>query len=129
MRTRLAPPGSATRRAVAAASGEEIGFVQAEVREGLLDLRWIELMPEHRGWGHGSEAVRLLETEAAGSGAALARVDVPSGNGLALYFWLRLGYRPVVASDRLRHSEDRPPSRGYAGTDGMRMVRELKGGP
>ena len=101
MRTGL---GDATgdRRAIVDADGEEIGYLESAVRDGWLEVRWIELAEGRRGWGHGSEAVRLLEAQA---GVSQVRVGVPVGNGLALYFWLRLGYRPEepagVASDTM----------------------------
>jgi len=34
-------------------------------------------------------------------GVEHVRVAVPADVGLALYFWLRLGYRPIAAGDRL----------------------------
>lgn len=33
--------------------------------------------------------------------ASHIRAAVPAGVGLALYFWLRLGYRPIVSGERL----------------------------
>jgi GNAT superfamily N-acetyltransferase len=59
---------------------------------GWLSVGFIALAAAQRGWGYGSEAVRLVEAEAK---AARFRADVDAGNGLALYFWLRLGYRPA----------------------------------
>ena len=59
---------------------------------GWLSVGFIALAAGRRGWGYGSEAVRLLEGEAKAK-RFLARVD--ERNGLGLYFWLRLGYRPA----------------------------------
>jgi GNAT superfamily N-acetyltransferase len=80
-------------------SGEEIGWIEAAESGGWLEIGWIELAAEQRGWGHGSEAVRLIEERAAERDVRRARALVPVGNGLALYFWLRLGYRPEGAQD------------------------------
>jgi len=45
-------------------------------------------------------AVALLEAHLRGE-ASHIRAAVPLEVGLALYFWLRLGYRPVVSGERL----------------------------
>ena len=80
--------------------GQAIGFV--EYRAGhpandWLTIEDIELEKGYRGWGYGSEAVRLLEEMAVERGlGARFRADVDVKNGLALYFWLRLGYRPAT---------------------------------
>jgi len=37
------------------------------------------------------------------------RAAVPADVGLALYFWLRLGYRPVVSSERLWMTRELAP--------------------
>ena len=44
--------------------------------------------------------VFLLEAHLQGE-ASYIRAGVPLDVGLALYFWLRLGYRPVVSGERL----------------------------
>jgi hypothetical protein len=59
---------------------------------GWLAIDLLVLAAGRRGWGCGSEAVRLVE-ESAGATRFLANVD--ARNGLGLYFWLRLGYRPA----------------------------------
>src|SRR3990170_506099 len=59
---------------------------------GWLSVGLIGVAPGQRGWGYGSEAVRLLEAEAK---AERLRANVDARNGLGLYFWLRLGYRPA----------------------------------
>jgi RimJ/RimL family protein N-acetyltransferase len=64
--------------------------------KGWLAIDFLALAAGRRGWGYGSEAVRLVEDWAVDSRKAkrfLAEVD--ARNGLALYFWLRLGYRPL----------------------------------
>ncbi len=77
---------------------EPIGIVEHELGGGWLTVPFIALAKAYRGWGYGSEAVRLLEEWAVREGSVERfRADVPVRNGLGLYFWLRLGYRPVVA--------------------------------
>jgi len=93
--------------------GEKVGSIDYSVNDGgWLDVRWIELASEYRRRGLGAEAVQLLEEEAARRWRVRAvRAEVPLGIGLALYFWLRLGYRPEEEADR--------------GRDAMAMVRQL----
>jgi len=54
--------------------------------------------PEQRDLA--TEGVALLETNL-GQKATRIRAAVPADVGLALYFWLRLGYRPAAADGRL----------------------------
>jgi GNAT superfamily N-acetyltransferase len=105
-------------------TGGEIGFVEFGVRDDWLDVRWIELEAGRRGWGHGSEAVRLLEDEARGRGVSQVTVEVPAGSGLAMYFWLRLGYRPAGRENRKSKNEKR---KAADRPDTMQMVRGLGG--
>ena len=89
-----------------------IGLVEYEVKEDQLAVPFIALAKVYRGWGYGSEAVRLLEEWAVREGIAERfRTEVDARNGLGLYFWLRLGYRPVGW-----HAE--------GGRDSMTMIRE-----
>ncbi len=70
-----------------------------EPEPGRLAIGFIAVAKGYRGWGYGSEAVRLLEAEAARRwGAQGFRAGADMRNGLALYFWLRLGYRPGEAA-------------------------------
>ena len=75
---------------------EPIGLLEYRREDDWLAIAFIALAKAFRGWGYGSEAVRLLEDWAAGEGMAERfRAEVDARNGLGLYFWLRLGYRPV----------------------------------
>lgn len=84
-------------------SAEIIGHMEYETgqpSDGWQTVRTIEMSPALRGRGYGSEAVRLLEDEAVKAGAATSfRVTVDRRNGLGLFFWLRLGYRPSVSGE------------------------------
>jgi GNAT superfamily N-acetyltransferase len=63
---------------------------------GWVTVEWLALADGQRGWGYGSEAVRLFE-ERHRDARFLAQVD--PRNGLGLYFWLRMGYRPARADE------------------------------
>jgi len=77
---------------------------------GWLTIGCVGLAPALRVRGYGSEAVLLLEEQALRLGlASRFRAQVEPSNGLALYFWLRLGYRPVAAGGIITmiHDHDR----------------------
>jgi len=77
-----------------------IGIVEYEAIGGWLTVQFIALAKAYRGWGYGSEAVRLLEeSEIREDLAERFRAEVAMRNGLGLYFWLRLGYRPLAATE------------------------------
>jgi len=66
-----------------------------------LTVGFMALAEPYRGRGLGSEAVVVLEEDARRRGLAhrfAAGVSVDAGR--ALYFWLRLGYRPLLQADR-----------------------------
>ncbi len=94
-------PVSADAWSTAAGTGVVHRLIEVEVGPiGLLSytpgahrvtIHELATAPEHRDRGFGAEAVYALEAE---SGATEMRALVPVTNGLAVYFWLRIGYRP-----------------------------------
>ncbi len=87
-----------TLRSPSVGEGSPIGLLDyrpAHPAPGWLSVAFIAVARPLRGRGYGSEAVRLLEGEAVRRwGAVRFRAEVDVRNGLGLYFWLRLGYRP-----------------------------------
>ena len=64
--------------------------------EGWLSVEAVAVEPGLSGQGYDAEAVRLLEGEALERGlASRFWAPVRHDDGLGLYFWLRLGYRPA----------------------------------
>ena len=118
------------RRGVSTSSGQ-LAIVQTGGSEpiGLLEYRlahpaggwatvgFLAVRADRRGWGHGSEAVRMFEEMAREAGVERLRADVAAGNGLGLYFWLRLGYRPA-SPDEIFWPRD-------AGRDIISMIRAI----
>lgn len=100
---------------------EPIGLIEyqtSEPEDRSLTVSFIALAKAYRGWGYGSEAVRLLEEWAVHEGLAERfRAEVDLRNGLGLYFWLRLGYRPA--------GRDEEGWRTEGERDRMAMVREV----
>lgn len=64
---------------------------------GFAVLRFLALARGWRGRGYGAEAVYMMEAMA---NAPAVCLPLPPGNGRALYFWLRLGYRPLLQEEQ-----------------------------
>lgn len=97
-----------------------VGALRARLTEGDLTWGWLAIDPAWRARGLAAAAALLIERAAVRAGAARACVHVSAANGIALYFWLRLGYRPLpgaLASTALHNSGD--------DHEGMWMLREL----
>ena len=56
---------------------------------------WLAVDARWRAYGYGGASVPLLEQAARSAGARIALAPLPPDNGVALYFWLRLGYTPI----------------------------------
>ncbi len=88
---------NATVRAVEV-EGQRAGLVAwkpagAEARFYLLALE-----PQSRRRGGGVDAAILAEREMTAAGARRVLAPVPESHGIAVYFWLRLGYRMLFRS-------------------------------
>lgn len=82
---------------VARHGGEVVGAIDATTGEDGASLLVSSLCIEdgRRGYGAGSEAARLLIRAAEESGFSCIRAWAPAGRGLAVYFWMRMGLRPL----------------------------------
>jgi hypothetical protein len=67
-----------------------------------------------RGYGAGSEAARLLEAYARAGPWETLRAWAPPGLGLAVYFWSRMGLRPVFGERAVRTAGDVAGAGGVA---------------
>ena len=65
------------------------------VASSALIWTWLAIDAKWRAYGYGGASVPLLEAAARQAGATIALTPLPPDNGVALYFWLRLGYTPV----------------------------------
>lgn len=83
-----------------------VGACAARLEARDLVWSWLAVGDPWRAFGYGGAAVPLVERAALGQGAQVSRVRVPASNGVALYFWLRLGYR--TARDENRWGEPYP---------------------
>jgi hypothetical protein len=110
------------------AGGESIGaaVVLLGVPDGAsASVPLIAIDPQQRFQGLGGEAGLALERHLRSHlGVERVYAPVPEARGLAVYFWLRLGYRPLSAGDM-----PGPPA-GLDGSPmaGIWMVRESVNG-
>lgn len=94
---RMSGQGGETLVIARADDPEPIGLLQYRLPEaGWLEFRFLALANGHRGRGYGSEAVQLIEHSGLAQRFA---AFVHAANGLAFYFWLRMGYRPAVSGE------------------------------
>ena len=86
-----------------ASDGEIVGLLDRRVpypEADWLTVGFLALAEPYRGRGLASEAVLALEEEVRRRGLAHRfAAGVTAGAGRALYFWLRLGYRPLLQAD------------------------------
>ena len=97
------------------ADGTVAGLMHLAPADGLLHIRALTVRRDLRNLGYGQEMV--FGAEQRHPVARLATATVPSGNGLAVYFWLRTGYRPAYPAGAADTVE--------RGDDGTRMARTL----
>lgn len=91
-------------------------FEAGSPARGAAQVRFLAVEPERRRLGIGGRAALALERRLARSVSRLY-VLVPERLGLAFYFWLRLGYRPLTQA-----AWPAAPEGGAAAW----MVRELR---
>jgi len=75
-------------------SGERVGSLRVSVDGDVLVIQSLAIESALRGYGLGSEAAGLVR-EAAEREARTLRAFAPGDNGLAVYFWIRMGLRPL----------------------------------
>ena len=62
-------------------------------------IPFLAVDPARRFRGLGGEAGLALAAHLRSSGVSRVYAPVPDGRGLALYFWLRLGFRPLLQGE------------------------------
>ncbi len=116
---RLVDSGGSPLAIICRGDGSTIGVLAYRLgypRQGWLSVEVVSVEPRLSGHGYDAEAVRLLEEGVLERGwASRFCAPVRHDDGLGLYFWLRLGYRPTVA--------DESTWPGAAPRDMMAMIR------
>jgi GNAT superfamily N-acetyltransferase len=93
-RVRLELEGELAGRLVRASDGAVVGRFALEANAAAITIRALCVDPDYRSYGLGSEAGRLLREAAEAAGFGL-RAWAPPDLGLAVYFWVRMGLRPL----------------------------------
>ncbi len=83
---------------VGALCGKIVNLADPAASKALI-WTWLAIDAKWRAYGYGGAAVPLFEQAAQQAGATVALAPLPPDNGVALYFWLRLGYTPVREVD------------------------------
>lgn len=94
--------------------GEVVGCVGVVESDGVTLIDCVTLLPAASRAGLGMEAVRVLARHLAGAGHARVDALADGSNGLTVYFWLRLGFRPADSGTPMRFTRDLLPSSSAA---------------
>ncbi len=93
-RFRLERAGDAV-AVVRLADNVSVGTMRIEGTEDGLLVQTLCIDEAHRSYGAGSEAALLFNRSCDAAGVPLVRTWAPPDRGLAVYFWIRMGYRPL----------------------------------
>lgn len=72
-----------------------VGRFELELADDGFFVRALCIHEPHRGYGAGSEAVLLLNGACDDANVPLVRAWAPPDRGLAVYFWIRMGFHPL----------------------------------
>lgn len=75
--------------------GQRVGDLRMTVEGTSVTITSLCIDPSVRGYGAGSDAARTLCAAAAAAGFERLRASAPGNFGLAVYFWIRHGFRPL----------------------------------
>ena len=80
---------------VSLTGGGRCGIFHLARDDRTLMIECLSIDEEARGYGLGSEAAHLLRDAALATGWSRLRAWAPADRGLAVYFWSRMGLRPL----------------------------------
>jgi len=75
--------------------GVVVGWIELEDSAEGVFVRSLCIGSEDRSYGAGSEAAYLLNQALDAAGVTVTRAWAPPNLGLSVYFWSRMGYRPL----------------------------------
>ncbi len=98
-RVRLEAIGQGEYRVLRSSDGAPLGRLRLGEEGDTLIVRGLCIDEAHRGYGAGSGAAALLRDAWAADGRwRLLRAFAPAGAGLAVYYWMRMGLRPLAGA-------------------------------
>ncbi len=78
----------------------DVGLSTYSVRiDATAMIELIATPAEHARKGVGMAAAALIEDELCAAGATTIFAPAPAANGISMYFWIRLGYAPILRAD------------------------------
>lgn len=79
-------------------TGDDIGIVTYRIAEpAMIEFVGVQPTQARRGYGHAGAA--LVEEILRASGAGAIYAPASAIHGIAVYFWIRLGYRPLLQDE------------------------------
>ena len=82
-------------RVIRLVDSTDVGALAVSVEDGVVTIDSLCIEVEHRSYGAGSEAARLLSEAASAAGARKLRAWAHPNLGLSAYFWGRMGLHPL----------------------------------
>ena len=80
--------------------GVDVGLAAFSKRpDAAAMIELIATPPEHARKGAGMSAAALVEEELRTAGATTILAPASAANGISMYFWIRLGYAPILRAD------------------------------
>lgn len=76
-----------------------VAYAMHRPRRGAAIIELIATPPEHARRGSGMTAAALVEATLRDAGVRTVYAPSPERHGIAMYFWIRLGYRPLLRGD------------------------------
>lgn len=92
---RDATDGTITLTVLRSRDGVEAGTVVLRAEDAALVVDELAISEAYRGYGLGSDTAAMLRELAAEGGYGSLRAWAPPAIGLAVYFWVRMGLRPL----------------------------------
>jgi len=90
------------KRAIIERDGAPVGVLmhrEHAPRRGTAIIELVATPPEHARRGAGMEAAALLEEQLRARGFRTIYAPATAIHGIAMYFWIRLGYRPLLRGE------------------------------
>jgi hypothetical protein len=80
-------------------SGEPVGTIVWSSEGPRATIRLVALDPVHTRRGTGMQAAAMLEQQLQRRGVRAIDAAASEAHGISIYFWIRLGYRPLPRGD------------------------------
>jgi GNAT superfamily N-acetyltransferase len=85
--------------AIIARSGEPVGTIVWSSEGTRATIRLVALDPAHTRRGTGMQAAAMLEQQLRRRGVRAIDAATSESHGISIYFWIRLGYRPLMRGE------------------------------